>query len=130
MNNYYIIKNLADIDTFIEKTNALHDGYIVAVEYHNSGIKISGDVYEFNPELKQLKIRVLISSIQDAILEMVFENVLEWKITEVNNDISEADVTFDEKGFIIWADGPIDLNNVQENDLYVIAKEMKWRIIL
>ena len=128
MNNYYSIKSPADIDTFIEKTNALHDGYIVAVEYRNNGIKISGDVYEFNPELKQLIIRVLITSIQDAVLEMEFENVLEWKITQSNCDILEAGVSFDEKGFIIWADGAIDLNNVQENDSYVIAGKMKWRL--
>ena len=129
MSNYYSINTSTDIDTFIEKTNALHDGYIVAVEYRNNGIKISGDVYEFNPELKQLKIRVLITSIQDAVLEMEFENILEWKITETNYDILEASVSFDEKGFVVWADGAIDLNNVQENDSYVIAKKMKWRIL-
>ncbi|MCH5153573.1 MAG: hypothetical protein J1F71_00020 [Clostridiales bacterium] len=129
MNNYYSIKSPADIDTFIEKTNALHDGHIVAVEYRNNGIKISGDVYELNSELKQLIIRVLITSIKDAVLEMEFENVLEWKISQADNDILEAGVSFDEKGFIVWADGAIDLNNVQGNDSYVIAKKMKWRIL-
>lgn len=129
MNSYYSIKSLADIDTFIKKTNALHDGYIITVDYRNDGIKISGDVYEFNPELKQLKIRVLITSIQDAVLEMEFENVLEWKITEADYDILEANVSFDKNGFVIWADGAIDLNNVQGNDSYVIAEIMKWRIL-
>ncbi|MCH5158557.1 MAG: hypothetical protein J1F33_05115 [Clostridiales bacterium] len=129
MNNYYTIKSPADINTFIEKTNALHDGYIIAVEYRNNGIKILGDVYEFNHELNQLKIRVLITSIQDAVLEMVFEDILKWRITEDNSDISESGVCFDEKGFIMWADGAIDLNNVQGNNSYVIAKKMKWRIL-
>lgn len=129
MDNYFSIKNLADINTFIEKTNALHDGYIIAVEYQNNGIKISGNYYEFNPELKQLKIRVLITSIQGAVLEMVFENISEWKITEANNDILEAAVSFDDKGFIVWAVGAINLDNIEDNDSYVIAEKMKWRIL-
>ena len=129
MDNYLSIKNLTDINTFIEKTNALHDGYIIAVEYQNNGIKISNNYYEFDSEKKQLKIRVLITSIQDAVLEMVFENILEWKITEANYDILETAVSFDDKGFIVWADGAIDLDNIEKNDSYVIAEKMKWRIL-
>ena len=128
MGNDFSIENFADIDTFIKKTNALHDGYIIAVEFQNNGIKISDDVYEFNSELKQLKIRVLITSIQDVILEMVFENILEWKITDSGYDILEASVGFNDKGFIIWADGAIDMDNIEKNDSYVIAEKMKWRI--
>ncbi len=129
MSDYFLIDNLEDIDIFIKKTNALHDGYIIAVDYLNNGIKISNDCYEFNPELKQLKIRVLITSIHDVILEMVFENILKWKITEDDNDILEANVCFGKKGFIIWSNDTIDLNNVEKNDSYVIAKKMKWRFL-
>lgn len=129
MNNYFAIKNVTDIDNFIEKTNALHDGYIVAVKYQNNGIEISGDVYKFNPEFKQLIIHVLITSIQDVVLEMKFENVVEWKITESTEGILETGVRFDENGFVVFADGEIDLNNVQKNNSYVIAKVMKWRIL-
>ena len=129
MNKYFSIKNLADINTFIEKTNALHDGYVIAVEYQNNGIKNHGDFYEFNSELKRLKIRVLITSICDAVLEMVFEDILEWRITEADCDILEVAVRFDDKGYIVWSDGAIGLDNVEENDSYVIAKTMKWRIL-
>lgn len=129
MNKYFSIKSLKDIDVFKEKTNALHDGHIIAIKYQNNGIKISGDVYEFNSELKQLKIRVLITSIQDAVLEMKFENVLAWKITETTEDILESDVRFDERGFVVWSNSEIVLKNVHENDSYVIAQKMKWRIL-
>ena len=129
MNKYFSIKNLADINTFIEKTNALHDGYVIAVEYQNNGIKILPDVYEFDYELRQLKIRVLITSIQDAVLEMVFEHVLEWKITEDGYDILEAAICFDDKGFIVWSDDAIDLDKLERNASYVIAQKMKWRIL-
>ncbi len=129
MDNYFPIKNLADINTFIEKTNALHDGYIISVEYRNNGIKISDDAYEFNPELTQLKIRVLITSIYDAVLEMVFENISEWKITETCGDILEACVVFNDKDLIVWSDDKINLHQLERNDSYVIAKKMKWRIL-
>ena len=129
MDNYFQIKNFTDIETFIKKTNDLHDGYIIAVEYQNKGIKICGDTYEFNPKLKQLKIRVLITSIQDSILEMVFENVLEWKITEVDDDILEAGITFDDKGFVIWTNDAYEMENFEGNDSYVIAEKMKWRFV-
>ena len=129
MDNYFSIKNLADIDTFIDKTNALHDGYILAVEYQNNGIKISDDGYEFNYELRELKIRILITSIQDAVLEMVFESVEEWKLTEDGCNILEAAVCFDDKGFIVWSDGAIDLDKIERNASYVIAQKMKWRFL-
>lgn len=129
MDNYFPIKNLTDIETFIEKTNALHDGYIISVVYQNNGIKISDNAYEFNSELTQLKIQILITSICDAILEIVFENILEWKITEAGYNILEACVVFNDKGFIIWSDDEIDLDKLESNDSYVIAEKMKWRIL-
>lgn len=137
MNNYTAIKNLADIDTFIKKTHALHDGYVIAVEYLNKGIKptvldselYTGWGYEFNWALTRLKVRVLITSIQDAVLEMIFENVLEWKISEAQDDILEVGVGFDDKGFIIWTDDAGGMDSFKENDSYVIAEKMKWRIL-
>ena len=129
MDNYFSIKNLADIDTFIEKTNALHDGYIIAVEFQNKGIKPTKCGHKFDWTLRRLKIRVLITSIQDAVLEMVFENVLEWRITEALYDILEVGVGFDDKGFIIWTDDAESMENVKETDSYVIAEKMRWRIL-
>lgn len=129
MPNYFSIGNLADIDNFIEKTNALHDGYIIAVEFHNNGIKITDTAYEFNSELTQLKICVLITSIHDAVLEMIFDDIIKWKITEDQRDIIEAAVCFDCRGFIVWSDDTVDIDNLEKNDSYVIAGKMKWRIL-
>lgn len=119
------------MNTFIEKTNALHDGYVIGVEYRNNGIKITqtGMAYEFNYELTRLKIRVLITSICDVVLDMVFENILKWKVTDGQCDILEAAVCFDDKGFIVWSDDEIDLDKLDRNDSYVIAKKMKWRLL-
>lgn len=129
MNKYFSIKNPADIDTFIEKTNALHDGYIIAVEFNNKGIIPTDVGYNFDWTLRRLKIRVLITSMQDAVLEMVFEHILEWKITEDQSDIIEVGVGFDDKGFIIWTDDAGGMDDFKENYSYVIAEKMKWRIL-
>ena len=117
------------MNTFIEKTNALHDGYVIGVEYQNKGIKTTDMAYEFNYELTKLKIRVLITSIQDAVFEMVFEKILKWKITDEQYDILEAAVCFDDKGFIVWSDNEINLDKLDRNNSYVIAEKMKWRIL-
>lgn len=130
MNNYYSIKSPYDIDTFIDKTNALHDGYIIAVEYQNKGIKTTDMAHEFNSALTQLKVCVLITSMQDIVLEMIFENILEWKITEIHSEISEVALRFDDKGLLIWTDDAEGIDNIKENDSYIIARKMKWRILL
>lgn len=130
MDNYFSIKNLTDIDTFIEKTNALHDGYIIDVEFRNDGIiKKSSNCYEFDYKFERLKIRVLITSMQDAVLEMVFENIVKWRMTEDNSDITDTAVCFDDKGYIVWSDDAFDLDNIEKNDSYVIAEKMKWRFL-
>ncbi len=129
MSNYSKIQSSADIDVFIEKTNAIHDGYIVAVDFRNKGIKVVDYGYEFNPELTQLKISILITSIFDAVLEIVFDNIIEWKIKDSQLEILEATVFFDEKGFIIWTDDETNKNDFKTNDCYVIAQKMKWRFI-
>ena len=129
METYFSIRNPADIADFMEKTNALHDGYIIAVEYQNDGIKSTGDTYEFHSELKRLKIRVLITSMQDAVLEMLFENVSEWRITEAENDILEAAVAFNDNGSILWTDCAKNIDTFKKNGSYAIAESMKWRIL-
>ena len=118
-----------DIDTFLEKTNVLHDGYIIGVEFHNNGIIPTKFGYEFRPELKQLTIRVLITSIYDAVLEMVFDEVLEWRVTDSQRDIIEAAVFFNDRGFLVWTDDAGTVGTFKENDSYVVADRMKWRII-
>lgn len=129
--NYISIKNTDDINTFIEKTNALHDGYIVAVQFHNKGIKPTKEVcgHEFDWTLRRLKVRVLIESMYDAVLEMVFDHILEWRITEDFSDILETGLRFNDNGFIVWTDDAEGLDDVKENDSYVIAEKMKWRIL-
>ena len=65
--DFVYIKTEKDITDFSEKTNALHDGYIISALYANNGItKIKGG-HQFTSELTKLTIRILVTSIWDTI---------------------------------------------------------------
>ena len=43
------IKSANDIKDFLDKTNSLHDGYVVEVIYNNDGISKIEGVHYFEP---------------------------------------------------------------------------------
>ena len=129
---FYSIKSNEDIQFFLEKTNSLHDGYIVGVQYTNdvrTNVDENGDF--INPEATKLMIRILVTSIWDTVVEIEFENLLEWQLL---NDtyfsvILDTSVSFNDKGYIIWADDLWEKRDDLEGCSYAIAKSMKWRIV-
>ena len=123
-----IIKTKEDIKNFLDKTNALHDGYIIGVQYTNEGITKSDYGYHFNPEQTKLIIQVLVTSIYDTIVELEFENLLEWQIKDNQWDITDTSIMFDENGSIIWLDDVYTTAEEMKKGSYVIAKTMQWRI--
>ena len=123
-----IIKTKEDIENFLDKTNALHDGYIIGVQYTNEGITKSDYGYYFNPEQTKLIIQVLVTSIYDTIVELEFENLLEWQIKDNQRDITDTSIMFDENGSIIWLDDVYTTAEEMKKGSYVIAKTMQWRI--
>lgn len=126
---FYSIVSEKDIKNFLDKTNSLHDGYIIDVHYVNDGITIKEDAYCFDSERTKLILRILVTSINDIVVEIVFENILEWQIKDNQRDILDTAVIFDVNHRIIWTDETfIDMNELKNNS-YVIAQSMKWRII-
>ena len=111
------VKTQKDIKMFLDKTNSLHDGYIVGVQYLNNGISSIGNGYSFNPEETKLILRILVTSICDALVEIEFENLLEWQIKDSQCDITDTTVIINEKRWIVWAD-----------DTYSNEEEMKKRL--
>ena len=79
---YNSIESSEDIRYFLEKVNSLHDGYIIDVRYINNGISKMEHGYSFNPEKTKLVIKILVTSILDAVVELEFENLLEWQIKD------------------------------------------------
>lgn len=125
---FNIIKTKKDVENFLDKTNALHDGYIIGVQYTNGGITKLEYGYHFNPEQTKLIIQVLVTSIFDAIVEIEFENLLEWQIRDNQWDITDSSIIFDENGSIIWLDDVYTTAEEIKKGSYVIAKTMQWRI--
>ena len=123
------IKSEKDIKNFLDKTNSLHDGFILGVQYVNKGISVTGDEYHFNPEQTKLILRIWVTSICDTIIEIEFENLLEWQIKDNQYGITEAMVMFNDQNWIVWTDETyIDMDEMKTGS-YVIAKSMKWRIV-
>ena len=126
------IKTEKDIQYFLEKTNSLHDGYIVGVQYTNDILtNVDENGYFTNPDATKLIIRILVTSIFDTLVEIEFENLWEWQVL---NDtyhyvILDTSVSFNEKGYIIWADDALIEPEDIEGSSYAIAKSMKWRIV-
>ena len=122
------VKTKEDIENFLNKTNSLHDGYIIGVQYTNGGITKLEYGHHFNPEQTKLTIQVLVTSIYDTIVELEFENLLEWQIRDNQWDITDSSIIFDENGSIIWLDDVYTTAEEMKKDSYVIAKTMQWRI--
>ena len=125
---YNSIKSSEDIQYFLENVNSLHDGYIIGVQYVNNGISKIKHGHSFNPEQTKLVVKILVTSICDAVVELEFENLLEWQIKDNQWDMTDTTVMFDDHNWIIWSDDVyINMEEVKKGS-YVIAESMKWRI--
>lgn len=126
------IKTENDIQNFIDKTNSLHDGYIVGVQYTNDVItNVDENGYFTKPDASKLILKILVTSISNTIVEIEFESLREWQLS---NDayfsmILDASVSFDDGGYITWTDRAKENQDNLEGCSYVTAKSMRWRII-
>lgn len=123
------IKVNEDIKDFLDKTNSLHDGYIIGVQYTNNGITKIENGHNFNPQQTKLTLQILVTSICDTIVEIEFENLLEWQIKDNQWDITDTTIIFNEQNRIVWSDDVyINMDELRKGS-YAIAKSMKWRIV-
>ena len=126
------IKTETDIQDFIDKTNSLHDGYIIGVQYTNDvHTNVDENGYFTNPDATKLILRILVTSIWDTVVEIEFESLWKWQVL---NDtyfdvILDTSVSFNDKGYIVWADDVWTDQNDLEGCSFAIAKSMKWRIV-
>ena len=126
------IKTEKDIQNFIDKTNSLHDGYIIGVQYINDVMtNVDENGYFNNPDATKLILKILVTSIWNTVVEIEFENLWEWQLL---NDtyfsvILDTSISFNDKGYIIWADDVWENRDDLEGCSYAIAKSMKWRSV-
>lgn len=130
---FYEIQTEKDIEEFLDKTNALHDGIILNVRYSNTGIaKAKGGGYNLDPTKTKLTLQILVTSIWDAVVEMEFEDISEWQLQCAPyhaDEIQEASVKIEERPYkrIIWAESFWTTKEDLEGGSYVIAQTMRWR---
>ena len=126
---YNSITSSEDIHYFLEKVNSLHDGYIIGVQYINNGISKIEHGHSFNFEQTKLVVKILVTSIWDAVVELEFAGLLEWQIKDNQWDITDTTVIINEKHWIIWADNTYSNEEEMKKSSYAIAKSMKWRVV-
>lgn len=125
---YQSINTPEDIQVFLDKTNYLHDGYIIGVQYFHNGITASENRVDFEPHKTKLTLKILVTGIWNAVVEIEFEDLYQWQIKDAQGDIFHTSVTFDPNRWIIWADDAfVDMEQIKHGS-YVIARSMKWRI--
>ena len=129
MSEFISIENKKDINKFLKETNNLHDSYIISVQYTNNGIdKIDGG-HTFSADLTELKIVFLITSIYDKKVEVVFNNIREWQIIDKQFDITDTSISFSNDDFVIWVSDCSTEPETRDENSYVIAENMNWKMI-
>ena len=123
------IRTAADIAEFLDSTNGLHDGYIIGVQYANNGITSIPHGHLFDYLKTKLTLQILVTSMDDTLVELEFEGLWEWQIKENENDIIVTTLMFDKKNRIIWSDDQFINMAELKNGSYAIAQSMKWRFV-
>ena len=126
---FHEIKTETDIQDFLERTNQLHDGYVISVVYTNNGIKKTADGHSFSPWMTELTIRVVVTSLCDTIVEIEFDGLYEWQVKENVSDIFATVLSFNDQGHIVWSDDEWSTMEELRDCSYAIASGMKWRIV-
>ena len=125
---YHTIDSQSDIDLFLDRTNDLHDAYLIGVQYAHNG-HTGGNPSYIDPDRAELRLRWLVTSIYDRIVELVFTAPLQWQLRDQGFDITDTAVSFTDNGFVVWADDFSTDPEVRESGSYVIAKAKKWRCL-
>ncbi|MBQ9779335.1 MAG: hypothetical protein IJW00_00140 [Clostridia bacterium] len=129
---YLSIKTPADARAFCEAVNSLHDGEILSVQYTHNGFERKPDGLWCDPAKTQLHLTVLVTSIWDSVVELVFESIDEWQLQ--GNSLAPEDifcirVEFAPNGSVVWTTGHSTEPEIMKENRYVIAHSMKWRFI-
>jgi hypothetical protein len=84
----------------------------------------------YAPDMTEMRITVLVTSIWDSVVELVFEALDDWQLGGHSGScIYDILVDFSDRGFVIWTTGcSTDMAVMREAD-FVISRRMKWRFI-
>ena len=119
-----------DAKASIHAVNDLHDGEIIAMDYRFTGITAlpeGGHMYA--PDMTELRITVLVTSIWDSVVELVFEDLDDWQLKGKQSEIYGVMMDVSDQGSVIWTTShSTDMTHMKESS-YIICRRMKWRFI-
>ena len=129
MEKYNYIKNKDGAELFLQKTNGLHDGYIVGFDYVNNGIEARNGGISVCSEKSELTLRILITSLEEnPTVEIVFKGISGWQIRNGTSYVFGSTIGFDE-GAVIWTDAHSFEREVIRENSFVKASAMYWRFL-
>lgn len=123
------IRTSADVQTFLDETNGLHDGYITHVAYHNNGITPRNHYLSFDFRSTSLILHIMVTSLPGLpTFEILFQGVTEWQIRDFQmSEITDCTILFPEEGKLLWADDcPLEIAELKKGS-YVIADGIQYR---
>ena len=126
---YHEIRNAQDVSDFLSETNGLHDGYIVSANYQHQGY-VLGNPMLIDPQKSKLVLNVMVTSINNTLVELVFEDIRNFQIKDANYDLLDSSIVFSEDGSVTWCGDYSCEPDVLRDANYVAAGTMKWRIVL
>ena len=71
----------------------------------------------------------MVTSIRNTLVEMVFEDIQDLQIKDVDYDLLDSSISFSGNGFVTWCGDRSTEPDSLQNSNYVIAKSMKWKIV-
>lgn len=127
---YTSILTPEDAKAFIKSVNDLHDGEITAIDYRFNGItKLPEGGHMYEPDKSELRITVLVTSIWDSVVELVFEALYDWQLKSNQMGIYGTLVEWGDQGSVIWTTAhSTDMTCMKESS-YIVCHGMKWRFI-
>ena len=120
-----------DAKVFIEAVNSLHDGEMTDIRYRFNGItKLPEGGHMYEPDETELRITVLVTSIWDSVVELVFEALEYWQLGGYGGScIYDILVDFNGQRDVVWTTGYATSMDVMQDADFVVARRMKWRFV-
>lgn len=127
----YAIRTQEDIETFLKESNGLHDGYVTSVHYDNEKVYVRlEDGWSFiSPYDGEIRIRVMVTSMCDTVIELIFKGVSDWQMKQRSYDIFGSSLAILEDGQVVWTDMPGTDKETREQRSFVIARSMEYRFL-
>lgn len=133
---YHTIRTNADIETFQDVSNGLHDGFITHVEFDNKGISFvdpgsDADCIKigFDYTGLSLLIHIMVTSLPEhPTFEISFRNIFEWQVNWYHfSDMIGFSIRILENGTFLWADDISGNIDDLKQGSYVVAECIQYR---